>query len=94
MSKIDSVSGHASRQSSKSPESLMEEQPTCLTRAVVVSTVDLTKFILSMWSFMLNRWSPTGKVRGLLSDAHVGRHPGHTMAHSSTAKGHGLLLPG
>jgi hypothetical protein len=37
---------------------------------------------------------PTGKARGFLSDAHVGRHPGHTMAHSSTAKGRGLLLPG
>lgn len=40
------------------------------------------------------QWSPTGKARGPLSDAHVGRHPGHTMAHSSMAKGRGLLLPG
>jgi len=36
----------------------------------------------------------SARRRGPLSDAHVGRHPGHTMAHSSTAKGRGLLLPG
>jgi len=48
MSKIDPVPGRAGRQSSKSPESLTEEQSTCLTRAVVVSAVDLTKFNLSI----------------------------------------------
>jgi len=48
MSKIDSIPRRASRQSSKGPDSLTEEQPTCLTRAVVVSTVDLTKFNLSI----------------------------------------------
>jgi acyl-CoA synthetase (NDP forming) len=49
---------------------------------------------------------PTGKVRGALLNAPVGRHPGQTLAHSSTAKGRactpesvtarrrGLLLPG
>jgi len=37
---------------------------------------------------------PTGKTRGPLSEAHVGRHPGHTMGHSTTAKSRGLLLPG
>jgi len=29
-----------------------------------------------------------------LPNAPVGRHPGQAMAHSSTAKGRGLLLPG
>jgi len=39
-------------------------------------------------------WSPTGKARGTLLHAPVGQHPGLTLAHSSTAKGRGLLLPG
>jgi hypothetical protein len=39
-------------------------------------------------------WSPTGKARGTLLHAPVGRHPGQTLAHSSTARGRGLLLPG
>ena len=39
-------------------------------------------------------WSPTGKARGTLLHAPVGRHPGQTLPHSSTAKGRGLLLPG
>jgi Ser-tRNA(Ala) deacylase AlaX len=37
---------------------------------------------------------PTGKVSGTILNAPVGRHPGQTLAHSSTAKGRGLLLPG
>ena len=40
------------------------------------------------------KWSPTGKARGPLLHAHVGRHPGHTTAHPSTARGRGLLRPG
>ncbi len=36
---------------------------------------------------------PTAGRRGTLRNAHVGRHSSHTIAHSSTAKGRGLLLP-
>jgi hypothetical protein len=51
-------------------------------------------------------WSPTGMARacapkcasarrrGTLLHAQVGRHPGQTLAHSSTGKVRGLLLPG
>ena len=39
-------------------------------------------------------WSPTGVARGTLLHAQVGRHPGQTLAHSSTGKARGLLLPG
>ncbi len=42
----------------------------------------------------VDKWSPTSKARGVLVNAPVGRHPGQTLAHSSTAKGRGLLLPG
>ena len=37
--------------------------------------------------------SPCLPQAGTLPNAHVGRHSGHTMAHSSTAKGRGLLVP-
>ncbi len=33
------------------------------------------------------KWSPTGKAHGTLVNAPVGRHPGQTLAHLSTAKG-------
>jgi hypothetical protein len=36
---------------------------------------------------------PHGQSPWYLGQRHVGRHSGHTMAHSSTAKGRGLLLP-
>ena len=39
-------------------------------------------------------WSPTGIARGTLLHAPAGRHPGQTLAHSSTGKARGLLLPG
>jgi len=39
-------------------------------------------------------WSPTGIARGTLLHARVGRHPGQTLAHSSTGKARGFLLPG
>jgi hypothetical protein len=39
-------------------------------------------------------WSPTGIARSTLLHARVGRHPGQTLAHSSTGKARGLLLPG
>jgi hypothetical protein len=42
----------------------------------------------------IESWSPTGKTRGALVNAPAGRHPGRTLAHSSTAKGRSLLLPG
>ena len=35
----------------------------------------------------LKEWSPMGKTRSALLNAPVGRHPGQTPAHSSTAKG-------
>jgi len=44
-------------------------------------------------SFMKRQWDSTGKARGTLANAHAGLHSGRTMAHSSTAKGRGLLLP-
>ncbi len=36
---------------------------------------------------------PHGQSPWYLAQRHVGRHSGHMMAHSSTAKGRGLLLP-
>ena len=39
-------------------------------------------------------WSPSGIARGTIVDAQVGRHPGQTLAHSSTGKARGFLLPG
>jgi hypothetical protein len=41
-----------------------------------------------------SQWSPTGIARGTFLHARVGRHPGQTLAHSSTGKARGLLLPG
>jgi hypothetical protein len=62
--------------------------------------------IIGAWCLVIilkitdTKWSPTGKARGPLSNATWGDIPrlssgqaGHTMAHSSTAKGRGLLLP-
>ena len=55
----------------------------------------------NLYYTMKSKWSPTGKARGTLANAHVGRHSptnpgqaGHTMAHSSSrfVPG-GLLLP-
>jgi hypothetical protein len=37
---------------------------------------------------------PHGQARSTILDAPVGRHPGQMLAHSSTAKGRGLLQPG
>jgi hypothetical protein len=45
-------------------------------------------------SKVIVQWSPTGKAPWHLTDAQVGRHPGQKLAHSSTAKGRGFLLPG
>jgi hypothetical protein len=39
-------------------------------------------------------WSPSGIARGTIVHAQVGRHPGQTLAHSSTGKARGFLLPG
>jgi hypothetical protein len=36
---------------------------------------------------------PHGQSPWSLGQRHVGRHSGHTMAHSSTAKGRDLMLP-
>jgi hypothetical protein len=45
-------------------------------------------------SELFGMWSLTGKARGAVVNAPVGRHAGQTLAHWSTAKGRGLLLPG
>jgi len=37
---------------------------------------------------------PHGQSPWHLTNAQAGRHPGQELAHSSTAKGHGFLLPG
>ena len=47
------------------------------------------------WGGDALKWSPTGKARGTLLHAPVERHPPSIVGtHSSTAKGHSLLLPG
>ena len=43
---------------------------------------------------MASQWSPTGKARGTVFHVPVGRHPGQTLAHTSTGKARGFLLPG
>ena len=56
---------------------------------------DLVEQDLTLFSFNRFWWSPTGKARGTLLHAPVGRHlPTDVGTHSSTAKGRGLLLPG
>jgi hypothetical protein len=37
---------------------------------------------------------PRGQCPWHLTNAQAGRHPGQKLAHSSTAKGRGFLLPG
>jgi hypothetical protein len=37
---------------------------------------------------------PHGQSPWHLTNAQAGRHPGQELAHSSTAKGRGFLLPG
>jgi len=43
---------------------------------------------------MASQWSPTGIARGTVLHVPVGRHPGQTLAHTSTGKARGFLLPG
>jgi hypothetical protein len=42
----------------------------------------------------LHTVEPHGQSPWHLTNAQAGRHPGQELAHSSTAKGRGFLLPG
>jgi len=44
--------------------------------------------------FTLEIVEPYGQSPWHLTNAQAGRHPGQKLAHSSTAKGRGLPLPG
>ncbi len=43
---------------------------------------------------MMKKWSPTGIARGTLLHAPTGRHPGQTLAHSSTGKARAFCYRG
>jgi hypothetical protein len=63
-------------------------------RTVIWLVVECRVIIWFRTGLNLLLWSPTGIARGTLLYAQVGRHPGQTLAHSSTGKARGLLLPG
>jgi len=64
--------------------------PTMRNSATLNHSQALVSFTSKVTAFV----EPHGQSPWHLTNAQAGRHPGQELAHSSTAKGRGFLLPG